>query len=80
MATFRIKQIVAEQAARVVLLVDHSKFGQRALCKVLDIAQIHEVITDASTKTSDIERLQQRGLVVRTAPRDSEALLATQLS
>ena len=80
MATFRIKQIVAEQAARVVLLVDHSKFGQRALCKVLDIAQIHEVITDASTKTSDIERLQQRGLVVRSAQRDSEALLATQPS
>ena len=35
-AAIRIKQIVAEQAARVVLLVDHSKFGQRALCQALE--------------------------------------------
>ena len=76
MATFRIKQIVAEQAARVVLLVDHSKFGQRALCKVLDIAQIHEVITDAGTVASDVELLQQRGLVVRIAPGDDVAVPA----
>ena len=35
-AAIRIKQIVAEQAGRVVLLVDHSKFGQRALCQALE--------------------------------------------
>ena len=53
-ATFRIKQVIAEQAARVVLLVDHSKFGQRALCKVLDMGQIDEVITDAGTAAADL--------------------------
>jgi len=67
MATFRIKQIVAEQAARVVLLVDHSKFGQRALCKVLDIGLIDEVITDAGTSAADLARLEQRGVTVRVA-------------
>ncbi|MHB8972469.1 MAG: DeoR/GlpR family DNA-binding transcription regulator [Pirellulaceae bacterium] len=76
MATFRIKQIVAEQAARVVLLVDHSKFGQRALCKVLDTTQLHEVITDAGTVAADVELLQQRGLVVRIAPGDGAAVPA----
>jgi DeoR/GlpR family transcriptional regulator of sugar metabolism len=76
MATFRIKQIVAEQASRVVLLVDHSKFGQRALCKVLDIAQIHEVITDDGVASSDIESLQQRGLVVRVGSGDGVAVPA----
>jgi DeoR/GlpR family transcriptional regulator of sugar metabolism len=67
LATFRIKQIIAEQASRVVLLVDHSKFGQRALCKVLDIEQIDEVITDAGTSPIDVARLAERGVVVRIA-------------
>ena len=70
MATFRIKQIVVEQAARVVLLVDHSKFNQRALCKVLDITQINEVITDAGTAADDVAKLEQRGLAVHVAPAD----------
>lgn len=67
-ATLRIKQILAEQAARVVLLVDHSKFGQRALCKVLPIEQINDVITDAGTSASDRELLEQHGVTVRIAP------------
>jgi DeoR/GlpR family transcriptional regulator of sugar metabolism len=67
MATFRIKQIIAGQAARVVLLVDHSKFGQRALCKVLDVGQIDEVITDAGTGPADLALLEKRGVAVRVA-------------
>ncbi len=70
-ATFRIKQIIAEQAARVALLVDHSKFGQRALCKVLDIRQIDEVITDAGTTAADLALVEQRGVVVRVAAGNS---------
>jgi len=46
---FRIKQIVAKQSRKVALLVDHTKFGQRALRKVLDISQIHVVVTDDLT-------------------------------
>jgi DeoR/GlpR family transcriptional regulator of sugar metabolism len=69
-ATFRIKQIIAEQAARVVLLVDHWKFGQRALCKVLEIGQIDDVITDAGAPVADIAILEKHGLAVRVAPGD----------
>jgi DeoR/GlpR family transcriptional regulator of sugar metabolism len=69
-ATFRIKQIIAEQATRVVLLVDHSKFGQRALCKVLEIGQIDEVITDAGAPAAHLALVEQRGLAVRVAPAD----------
>jgi DeoR/GlpR family transcriptional regulator of sugar metabolism len=67
-ATFRIKQIIAEQAARVVLLVDHSKFAQRALCKVLDIEQIDEVITDPGVSPADLTALGSRRVTVRIAP------------
>jgi DeoR/GlpR family transcriptional regulator of sugar metabolism len=66
-ATIRIKQIIAEQAARVVLLVDHSKFGQRALCKALDVKQIHEVVTDGGIAASDLALMEQLGVAVRVA-------------
>jgi DeoR family transcriptional regulator, L-fucose operon activator len=64
-ATIRIKQIIAEQAARVVLLVDHSKFGQRALCKVLDTKQIHEIITDRDATADHLATLERHGVAVR---------------
>jgi DeoR/GlpR family transcriptional regulator of sugar metabolism len=66
-ATFRIKQIIAEQAHRVVLLADHSKFGRRALCKVLNIEQIDEVITDRAPLAADLAALQDHGVAVQTA-------------
>ena len=75
-ATIRIKQIIAEQAARVVLMADHSKFGQRALCKALDVKQIHEVVTDAGTAASDLATLKQVGIVVRVEPRGRAVLEA----
>ncbi|MCC6579579.1 MAG: DeoR/GlpR transcriptional regulator [Phycisphaeraceae bacterium] len=58
-ATFRIKQIIARQAGRVVLLADHTKFNQRALSKVLDISQLHVVITDSGALDSDLARLRR---------------------
>jgi DeoR/GlpR family transcriptional regulator of sugar metabolism len=76
LATLRIKQIIAEQAARVVLLVDHSKFGQRALCKVLDVSQIHEVVTDAGASASDAAQMERRGVTVHVAAGDRAALAA----
>jgi len=57
-ATYHIKQIIARQAARVVLLVDHSKFGQRALSKVLDIAQIHDIVTDDAAPQDVLRKLE----------------------
>jgi DeoR family transcriptional regulator of aga operon len=56
--TLRIKQIVAAQCRRVALLVDHTKFGERGLCKVLDTAQIHQVVTDAGAPKAALEKLR----------------------
>lgn len=66
-ATFRIKQIVAERAVETVLLVDHTKFGHRALSKVLDISQIQQVVTDAGTSESDLTSLRRAGIKVNVA-------------
>ncbi len=61
--TFRIKQIIAKQCGQLVLLADHSKFGQRALSKVLDIDQIHTVVTDDRTSRADLAQLEKRCVV-----------------
>ena len=61
MPTFRIKQIIAQQAVELVLLVDHSKFGQRALSKVLDVSQIHSIVTDDRAPAADLALLERNG-------------------
>jgi len=58
---FRPKQVVARQAAQVVLLVDHTKFGQRALAQVLSTDQIHTVVTDGRAPAEALARLRDRG-------------------
>jgi DeoR/GlpR family transcriptional regulator of sugar metabolism len=68
-ANFRIKQIVAERAVETVLLVDHTKFGRRALSKVLDISQIQQIVTDEGTSTSDLTLLRRAGVNVQVASR-----------
>jgi DeoR/GlpR family transcriptional regulator of sugar metabolism len=72
-ATLRIKQIIAEQAGKIVLLADHTKFGARALCKVLDIHQIHQIVTDARAPESIVSELEQNGPQVTVAARKSQA-------
>jgi DeoR/GlpR family transcriptional regulator of sugar metabolism len=66
-ATFRIKQIIAERAVETILLVDHTKFGHRALSKVLDISQIQHVVTDEVTSKSDLKSLGRAGVNVKVA-------------
>jgi len=66
-STFRIKRIVASQCARLVLLVDHSKFGQRALSRVLDVSQIHDVVTDDLTPDHYLAELRGRNVSVHVA-------------
>jgi DeoR/GlpR family transcriptional regulator of sugar metabolism len=63
----QIKRIIAQQCDRTILLVDHSKFHQRALSKVLDISQIDEVLTDDQTSEDDISTLRKKGMVVHVA-------------
>lgn len=68
MPTFRIKQIIARQSVKLVLLADYSKFGQRALSKVLDVGQIHTVVTDDRVRGADLAALAKAGIKVCVAP------------
>lgn len=44
--TFRVKQAFVERCTEVVLLMDHTKFGQRALNCVLPDKRINRIVTD----------------------------------
>lgn len=44
--TFRVKQAFVARCAEVVLLVDHTKFGQRALSRVFADQDIGRIVTD----------------------------------
>jgi DeoR family transcriptional regulator of aga operon len=65
--TFRIKQLVAQRCGELVLLADHTKFGQRALSQVLDIAQIHTVVTDDRAPRADLALLARKAKKVLVA-------------
>ena len=69
---FRIKQIMARQAKEVALLVDHSKFGQRALRKVLDISQIQVVVTDGLAPEDGLRALREAGHAALVAQTNME--------
>ena len=64
---FRVKQIVAPRARQVILLVDHTKFGLRALRRVLEVTAFHCVVTDQKTSLEDIRSLERRGIRVIVA-------------
>jgi DeoR family transcriptional regulator, fructose operon transcriptional repressor len=66
-ATFRIKRIIAERAVESILLVDHTKFGDRALSKVLDISEIQQVVTDEGPSELDLTSLEQAGVRINIA-------------
>lgn len=59
--TMRIKQIIGGHANKIVLLVDHTKFGRRALLKGFDISKIQEIITDDSVPPAFIRLLRKKG-------------------
>lgn len=70
MPAFRIKQIVAARCKELLLLVDHTKFGQRALTKVLDISRIHGVVTDRAAPRKYVAALRKAGKQVWLASDD----------
>jgi len=76
-ANFRVKQVLARHAKTVVLLVDHSKFGERALARVLDVSEIHCVVTDEATAEDHLAQLAAAGVrVVRAADSEDSANVA----
>ncbi|MCB0113123.1 MAG: DeoR/GlpR transcriptional regulator [Caldilineaceae bacterium] len=60
----QVKRAMATSAARIVLLLDSSKFGVRSLLPVVPLAAVHEVVTDNQVSSADVDRLVEMGIKV----------------
>ncbi len=54
----QVKRAMAESAARVVLLMDSTKFGVRSLAKIFDIRDFDVLITDADAPAGMLEAIR----------------------
>lgn len=62
-----VKKAMFESAAKRILMVDHSKFTQRALHAHIALVDFDAVIVDAGTSTDDVTRLREKGVSVIVA-------------
>ena len=67
MAEAQFSRALIEAAERVIVVVDHSKFGKRALVRACEIEAIDMLITDAPPPQDLAERLEEAGVVVEVA-------------
>lgn len=62
-----VDQALIQQAQRVVVVMDHTKWGVKALAHIAPIEKIHAVITtDIVSAHGDMDKLRRRGVDVVT--------------
>jgi DeoR/GlpR family transcriptional regulator of sugar metabolism len=71
--TVQFKHALIKSSAFKVLLVDHSKFGLRALHKLAPVTDFDLIITDDGIAAADRTELESRGVTVEIAPLDETA-------
>ena len=61
-----MKRGMIAAARRVVLLADSSKFQPAAFCRICDLTEVQEIVTDDRADAKEIERVRDLGLIVTT--------------
>lgn len=61
------KRCMIEAAKQVILLADHSKYGQISFAKFADVAEIDECIVDDGFSESAIKQFEDIGIMVTVA-------------
>jgi len=67
LAMAQVEQVMMQQAAQSVLLMDSNKFGRKSLARVCSISEVDRVITDAGAGGEWYERLGDRLMVAEPA-------------
>lgn len=57
-----IKRLLVAKSQRVILLADHTKFGQVAFAKLFDLDQVDTVVTDRRPSDDWVEQFAARGI------------------
>jgi len=66
-----LKRTMIAAAHRIILMVDSSKFGARAIYRVADIEQIDEIITDNGIAPEELQRMAEAGANITCAKVDN---------
>jgi DeoR family transcriptional regulator, aga operon transcriptional repressor len=61
-----INRLMVERAARTVAVLDSSKLGRRAFCRICPVADLERVITDTGADRKDVAALHDQGVQVQT--------------
>lgn len=67
------KRAMFDAASRRVLLVDHTKFGKRALHSLAALAEFDTVIVDDAIAPDHLDRMRASGIEVAVAPAGGES-------
>ena len=51
-------------AQKIIILADSSKFGRRGFCKICDVDEVDQIITDSGISPHMLSKLQERGIEV----------------
>ena len=62
------RRALVARSARTVALIDHTKFGRRALHRLVDLADIDGVVVDGATPPGVLADLRGRGIRTDVAP------------
>jgi DeoR/GlpR family transcriptional regulator of sugar metabolism len=63
-----IDRILMENADKVVLVFDHTKWGIKALARISNLQLIHAIVTDDQGREEELEQMRKLGIKVLLAP------------
>lgn len=70
----QVKRAMAASAARIVLLLDSSKFGVRSLLPVVPLSAVQEIVTDAQIPQDALNHLSELGIKIHVVSASRECL------
>lgn len=70
-----VKKAAAKAAKRVILAVDHTKFGQISLVNISSLAEVSIIVTDATGDDPTLKAASDAGVRVITTARETELAL-----
>lgn len=68
-----IQRAMIRAAAKVIMCLDHTKFGRRSVAPLCDLQPIDVVVTDSRAPADLVQELRQRGIEVVVAPAPGDA-------
>lgn len=63
-----IQLAMMRAAAKVIMCLDHSKFGRRSVSQLCDLTKIQAIVTDSQSPSDLVNQLRARGIEVVVAP------------